>query len=398
MPNTFHRRFCFKTLCPAVMLLAALVPAQAAPRPAARAPLSRPVSAPLPFLTGADLSALPFQESRGVRYFDGAGPQDLLAIARQNHWTVVRVRLWVHPASSPDASVSGLPAVSLLGRRIKAAGLMFLLDIHYSDTWADPGHQAKPAAWDSLPFPQLVHQVHDYTRDAVAHLRAHGAPPDMVQVGNETRNGLLYRTDGEGAAAQPGGGFWEPDGQGMGRAARLLAAGLAGVRDGGGAKPPLTILHIPDGQDPQFVQWYFTTLQAHGEALEPPALLRYDMVGLSYYPVSYLSPKDSYEGRYLSHLSQSMNFAATVLHKPVLIVETNWPQAGTPPAASGAPEFAFTPRGQAQFYHALAQAVRAVPNGLGRGVLAWETDALNWDSVFDAGGHALPAARALGQP
>lgn len=381
------------------LLLSVSLPGEAA-RPAAlhAHPAARPAAAPLPFLTGADLSELPLHESQGVQYSDGGRPQDLIALAKQNHWQVIRVRLWVHPAPVPESRVSNLPHVTALGRRIKAAGLKFLLDIHYSDTWADPGHQHKPAAWNTLSFPQLVQTVHDYTQSVIVHLRENGALPDLVQVGNETKSGLLYGSQIDGAGPQPGGGFSEPGGGGMDRAVRLLGAGLAGVRDGAGQRPPLTILHIPDGQDTGFVKWYFATLQAHAGALTPPLALRYDMVGLSYYPVNFWSAKAGFDPWHLSHLSDSMDYIAAVLHKPVMVVETNWPHAGTPAPIAGTPEFAFTPQGQADYYHALVRAVRAVPDGLGRGVIVWETDTLNWDSVFDDKGHALPAVRALGLP
>lgn len=349
------------------------------------------------FLSGADLSELPYQESKGVTYSDGGKAQDLLHIARDNGWRVVRVRLWVDPdAKNPEYAVSGLAPVTALGKRIKAAGLRFLLDLHYSDTWADPGHQKKPAAWDALPFPALVQKVRDYSRDVVAHLRQNGAMPDLVQIGNETRNGLLYGSRLNGAGPPPGGGFWEKTPGGVDRAAQLLAAGLEGVRAGASPlPPPQTILHIPDGQDTGFVKWYLTNLDAHAHAAG--AKFDYDILGLSYYPAHPWNKKAGYDAWRLAHLTDTLNSVAATWHKPVLVVETSWPQAGQPDlGTAGTPEFPFTPAGQAQFYQALIAAVRAVPDDLGRGVVAWEQDALNWDSVFDAQGHALPAARVLG--
>ena len=347
------------------------------------------------FLTGADVSELPYQESRGVKYLDGGRAQDLLLIAKQNGWRVIRVRLWVQPDADPRDAVSGLPSVTALGRRIKAAHLQFLLDIHYSDTWADPGHQQKPAAWDALPFPALVQQVQDYSRDVIAHLRQNGAMPDIVQIGNETRNGLLYGSGLNGAGPRPGGGFWEQGKGGIDRAVRLFAAGLAGVREGAAPHaPPLTMIHIPDGQDTGFVRWYFSTLDAHSQTTP----LHFDMIGLSYYPGEPWDKKAGYEPWHLAHLTETMQYLATTQHKPIMVVETDWPQAGSPQEMPGVPEFPFTPDGQVQFYRALVGAVRAVPNGLGAGVVVWEPDALKWPSVFDAKGNALPAVRALGQP
>lgn len=349
------------------------------------------------FLTGADLSELPVHEGRGVKYYDGGKAEDLLLIARRNGWRVIRVRLWVSPDARPEDSVSGLEGVTALGRRIKAADLLFLLDIHYSDTWADPGHQTKPAAWKDLPFPDLVQRVHDYSRDVVAHLRESHALPDLVQVGNETRNGLLYGSGTDGAGPQPGGGFWENTAGGRDRAVRLLAAGLAGVRAGASpARPPRTILHVPDGQDTPFLRDYFRDLGTSARAQGIP--LDYDIVGLSYYPADPWDKKAGYDGWTLARLSASLDYVAVTLHKPVMVVETSWPQAGQPQSIPGTPPFPFTPAGQVGFYRALIQAVRAVPDGLGVGVVPWNQDSLNWDSVFDSHGNALPAVRALGQP
>ena len=345
----------------------------------------------MPFVTGADLSELPFYESAGVKYADGGREETPLAIAKQNNWKIIRVRLWVNPGTDPKARVSDLAHVTALGKRIKAAGFEFLLDFHYSDTWADPGHQVKPAAWADLPFPQLVRKVHDYSRDVIVHLSQNGARPDLVQIGNETRNGLLT-----GDAVHPGGGFWEADKAGMGRAAQLLAAGLAGVHDADPKHPPLTMIHVPDGQDLGFVKWYFPALADAARTAHPPVALHYDMIGLSYYPGIPWDHKAGYEPWHLSHLTASMNFVATALHKPVMVVETSWPQASSTTDVMGTPEFSFTPAGQSAFYTTLIHAVRAVPNGLGRGVILWEPDLLNWDSVFDAHGNALPAVRILG--
>ena len=350
-----------------------------------------------PFLTGADLSGLPFQESRGVKYSQDGQAQDLIVLAKRNGWHVIRIRLWVNPDADPRYAVSGLPGVTALGKRIKAAGLQFLLDIHYSDTWADPGHQKKPAAWDALPFPQLVQQVHDYSRDVIAHLRQNHAMPDIVQIGNETRNGLLYGGGLNGAGPQPGGGFWERDKGGIDRAVQLMAAGLAGVKAGAEPlAPPQMMIHVPDGQDTGFVKWYFSMLQTHAQAMQPAISLDFDLIGLSYYPAQPWN-KTGYEPWHLAHLAETLRSVAETLHKPVMVVETNWPQAGRPQDIPGAPEFPLTPDGQVQFYTALIRAVRAVPNGLGVGVLAWEPDTLDLQSIFDSKGNALPAARTLGQ-
>ena len=350
------------------------------------------------FLTGEDVSTLPVYEKQGFKFIDGGMEKPFLEIVRNSGWNVMRVRLWVAPDARPESAACNLDNVTILGRRIKAAGFKFLLDIHYSDTWADPGHQKKPAAWANLGFPELVQRVRDYSRDAVGHLRANGAMPDIVQVGNEIKNGLLYGRGINGAGPPPGGGFWEDDKGGIGRALRLFAAGAAGVREGASPQPPpLIMLHVPDGQDTAFVKTYFTRLETQARAATPALQFDYDLIGLSYYPAAPWDLKAGYEPWHLAHLVESMNYLAATWHKPVMIVETGWPQQGEPKALPGTPEYPFTPDGQARFYQDLIRAVRGVPQGLGKGVVVWVANPMDWNSVFDQKGHALPAVRMLGQ-
>ena len=327
------------------------------------APFSSARAAPQPdqhrFWTGADLSALPFREGRGAKYSDAQGEADLLQIARRSGWNMIRVRLWVDPKDDPFDKASSLQSVTQLGRRIKAEHLDFMLDIHYSDTWADPGAQRKPRAWENLQFPALVEQTRSYSRDVIAHLRENGALPDMVQIGNETRNGLLYGSDLDGAGPQLGGGFWEQTPGGRDRAVRLLSAGLQGVKQGAAPdKTPQTIVHVPDGQNPQFTADYFRELESSARAQNID--LDFDIIGLSYYPAHPWDKKIGYEGWKLERLQGSMNQLSATYGKPIMIVETAWPRAGTPENdVTGAPQFAFSPAGQVEFYRALIGAVES---------------------------------------
>ena len=184
-----------------------------------------------------------------------------------------------------------------------------------------PAHQHKPAAWDNLPFPALVQQVHDYCRDVIAHLRGNGAMQDWVQIGNETRNGLLIGSSLDGSGPEPGGGFWEPDHHGMERAAQLFAAGVSGVRAGAGGHSLKTLIHVPDGQDLGFIKWYFSSLADAAQAAHIE--LSYDLVGLSYYPGTPWDRKAGYVPWYLAHLTASMDYIAETLHKPLMVVETS---------------------------------------------------------------------------
>ena len=151
---------------------------------------------------------------------------------------------------------------------------------------------------------------------------------------------------------------------------------------------------MPDGQDTAFVQNYLHELNQSAAAQQIE--LKFDIIGLSYYPAHPWDKKVGYPGWEMAKLQASMNFIATDLQQRVMIVETDWPQRGEPEPLPGAPQFSFTPQGQADFYRALIRAVKNVPNNRGVGVIAWDQDALKWDSVFDENGRALPGVRALG--
>jgi len=103
-------------------------------------------------------------------------------------WTCFRLRIWV----DPRGGANGLEYTTALAKRIKAAGGTFMLDFHYSDWWADPQKQNKPAAWAGLDFDGLVKQTESYTADVIRTLKAAGATPDFVRIGNEITGGMLW--------------------------------------------------------------------------------------------------------------------------------------------------------------------------------------------------------------
>ena len=142
-------------------------------------------------LRGADVSALARIEQGGGVFRDSGRAGDALAILRSRGANLFRLRLFVSPNDS-DVQVNDLAYTAAMAGRVKAAGAKLLLDIHYSDTWADPGHQTTPAAWSSLGFDSLEAEVERYTDSVVGVLKQAGALPDIVQVGNEIDGGMLW--------------------------------------------------------------------------------------------------------------------------------------------------------------------------------------------------------------
>src|SRR5450631_1705163 len=138
------------------------------------------------FLAAVDFSDLAFFESKGITYKDGGQVQDGLQILKNHGINCVRLRLWTssaaQAASNPYNYINNTTYTVPLAVRVKNAGLLFSLDFHYSDTWADPGHQAIPNAWTNLTFAQTVQEMYYYSSNTIAAFAAAGAMPDYVQV------------------------------------------------------------------------------------------------------------------------------------------------------------------------------------------------------------------------
>lgn len=151
-----------------------------------------------PFILGADISWIPEDEADGAEYFDHGVKKDIFQILHDYKFNYVRLRLFVNPASTNGyarrrrESFCDLEHVKALAKRAKAAGMGVLLDVHYGDTWTSPGHQDKPVAWRDYNVQQLTQAVHDWTRRAIYEMKTNGTPADMVQVGNEVSDGMLF--------------------------------------------------------------------------------------------------------------------------------------------------------------------------------------------------------------
>jgi len=156
------------------------------------------------FHVGADISWVPHDEFYGATYVDSDGVQkDILALLKNHGFNSVRLRTFVDPkASDGYDQVDGFADLAhtvTMAQRIKQAGMGFLLSIHYSDNWADPGKQCIPVAWQQDTFAQLTQHVHDYTFNLISSLKNAGGAPELVQIGNEITPGMLiHRCDAAG--------------------------------------------------------------------------------------------------------------------------------------------------------------------------------------------------------
>lgn len=217
-----------------------------------------------PFILGAEVSWAQEDEADGAEYFDHGVKRDIFDILAARKINFIRLRLFVNPgatngyAARKSEAFCDLAHVKVLATRAKAHGMGLLLDIHYGDTWTSPGHQDKPGAWRELSFAELTNKVHEYTRDAVAALRDNGTQPDMVQVGNEISDGLLF----------PDGSRSKPE-----NFAALVGAGCRAVRE---VDPKIKIvLHHHLGRDNARMRSWIDNFLKHG--------VDFDLLGMSCY-------------------------------------------------------------------------------------------------------------------
>ena len=221
-----------------------------------------PGAIPDTFIKGADISYLPEIEAHGGAYYLDGEQQDLFFILKQCGINTVRIRLW---NNHPDGEASVEKYIAL-AQRAQAHDMKVLLVFHYSDTWADPGNQSKPAAWETLDFEELKDALQTYTREVVEASIAAGVYPDYVQPGNEIAAGFLWE-DG-----RIGGDFesnWD-------NFADLLTSAIQGIRDADTENRITIIVHHQSGSDKDSQYWFFSNIEARN--------VPYDMIGLSYYP------------------------------------------------------------------------------------------------------------------
>jgi len=222
---------------------------------------------------GGDISMLTKYEEAGVVYKDKSGNAvQPLAFFKQEGLNAMRVRLFVDPSRFNDKAVcQDINYVMALGKRIKAAGMSFMLDFHYSDTWADPSNQWTPDAWKSMNDTQLATIIYDYTKDCLTKLKAGDATPDFIQTGNEISYGMLWGAEG---TSSPKYCYTNSPTANWTRFYTFLKqAGKACREVCPNAK---IVLHSERAATPSILTDYFDRMKTNS--------IDYDIIGLSYYP------------------------------------------------------------------------------------------------------------------
>ena len=302
---------------------------------------------------GADLSYVNQVEDYGGVYKDAGSNKDPFVIFKDHGANLVRVRLWHNPQwlapLNSGKLYSDIYDVEKTIRRAKQAGMSVSLDLHYSDTWADPANQTMPAAWNGLNLAVLKDSVYNYTLAVLNYFKGKNLTPEMIQIGNETNQGMLWpvgKTNGSNFIA-----FCD-----------LLKSGIKAVRDFSATSSikPQIILHVAQLQN---ADYWATQVVAGG-------VTDFDVLGLSHY--SKYSTVNSMTG-----ITNTISSLKTKFGKKVMIVETAYPFTtlnadsytnviGSEATVGGYP---ITQDGQYQYMKDLTQAVIA---GGGTGIMYWE--------------------------
>ena len=255
---------------------------------------------------GGDISLLPSYEEYNTPYYDQDGKtiSDVITYVHEScGWNAIRVRLFVNPTergNSKSGVVQDIAYVKKLGKRVKDAGMKLMVDFHYSDCWADPSYQDIPARWKgNTSNDVLADSVYTFTKNCLTELKAYGAEPDFVQVGNEISYGMLWRNNSDKVYPSQG---KSSNSAGWARLSQLLNSGSKAVRE---VCPDCKIIiHTERTEFNSQTANYYNYISD----------VDYDIIGLSYYPFWHNS---------LAKLGATLTTLQTQLpDKPVQIVET----------------------------------------------------------------------------
>jgi len=314
--------------------------------PGLQTPLDEPVYDMTGFAKGADVSWLTEMEKSGSKFYNAAGKEtECMHLLRELGMNAIRLRVWVDPS---DGWCNPYDVLTKAWRA-QNLGMRVMIDFHYSDSWADPSQQTKPAAWEGLSPEELGTAVADHTKEVLNLLKTNGITPEWVQVGNETGNGMLWD---EGKASEN-----------MARYAALNNAGYDAVKE---VFPDAkVIVHVQSGNDNSLFRWLFDGLKENGG--------KWDVIGMSLYPAA-----DTWE-QMTTDCINNMNDMISRYGSEIMICETGMPWDDAATAKS--------------FLTGLITQAKGIADDQCLGVFYWEPEAYdNWK------GYSLGAFDNTGTP
>ncbi len=321
---------------------------------------------PRDFISAVDISSFPKIELSQPVFLDDMGQSvSFLEFLKSKGINTIRLRLWVDPSDE----YSGFEEVKSFSNFLKSMGFNIYLTLHYSDTWADPGHQVTPENWQNLDLETLKSTVYEYTKMVVQQIA-----PNIIQIGNEINNGFLF----------PNGNLYTNPNQFL----ELLGEGIRAVRDH--SMETKIMLHYAGHQGANV---FFDQLKT----------LDYDIIGISYYPL--------WHGKSLAQLEQHLVQLQSLFDKDIMIAETAYPfTLGWNDWTNNIvgleeqlilPNYPASPVGQKQFLNDLKNIVTSLEGGIGFAywgaeLIAWDgpesTEGSPWENqaLFDFNNQALP--------
>lgn len=305
------------------------------------------------FAKGADVSWITQMEASGKKFYNAAGTEmECMALLKSVGLNSIRLRVWVNPTDGWCNSQD----VLLKALRAKNLGMRIMIDFHYSDSWADPSKQTKPAAWINLSFSDLKTAVAKHTTTVLNLLKTNNITPEWVEVGNETGNGML----------------WE-DGKASTNMANYAALNNAGYNAVKAVFPTAkVIVHVQNGYDNGLFRWLFDGLKNNGG--------KWDVIGMSLYPTT--SNWHLYNQQYLANMTDMISRYG----KEVMVCEVGMSWDSATACQS--------------FLTDLIAKTKSVSGGKGLGVFYWEPECYsNWNGytlgAFDNNGKPTVALNAF---
>lgn len=303
------------------------------------------------FYKGMDLSFQSELASYHIDYKDEHGKSiNLLDYVSTNGTNLVRLKLW----HTPQDGHNSLSEVKAYAQKIKNKNMDFLLDIHYSDTWADPGTQTPPQAWQNMSFEELKIAIYEYTKELVDQLKTQNTLPEIIQIGNETDSGFLWNY----------GKVWEEHAGNWSNYADLIKQAIKGIKDADTSGGIQIMLHHSSVEN---AFYFFNELK--------PYEIDFDIIGLSYYP--------QFQTKDLTLVTSKLNALATAFDKDILMVEVaypftlDWDDNSTNYIGDKSQileEFPPTPQGQKAYFEWLVATIKSIPNQRGIGFCYWAPD------------------------
>ncbi len=310
------------------------------------------------FVKGADIGWLSQMEATGYKFYDTTGVESgCLQILLDHGINTIRLRVWVDPSNDIINGHCSKKEVVAMAMRARDKGMRVMIDFHYSDSWADPGKQNKPAAWTGHSFSKLLADFYNHTFEVLDTLKSCGVIPAWIQVGNEITGGMLWP---DGSTAN-----WPQLAQFLNKGFDAAKAVDSSIR---------VIVHVDQGHDNARCRTFFDNAASHS--------VKFDIIGLSYYP--YWIGTD-YTAT-IGSLGNNLEDMVYRYGKEVMVVEVGG-------------DYTLV-QNTYDMLVAVIKKVKAVPGNKGLGVIYWEPEgAKSWSgyqlSCWGADGKPTAALKAF---